>query len=292
LASAKNYCLLFAFVTSLSDKFSESDKVFPSFIIFLRDDMSQSIEFNRSAVRPRQCISEGWNLIKPDYWLFFGIMITGFLITNCIPCTNIFLMGPIEVGIFHALFAKMRGKSVDFALLFKGFENYIPAMALGVIKSLPNTISQGIYYAASLSGYLEKIQRQTTEMAPDFAELGVILAISGIVILFLIVFGTAWQLTFIFIFPLTADHNLKIGETIKLSARAGWSNASGLIILSFLQFFIALAGVVAFCVGSYFVLPIIQASSAVAYRQVFPDISQPEQPPQPDYSETYKMPEL
>ena len=47
----------------------------------------------------------------------------------------------------------------------------------------------------------------------------------------------------------------------------------------------ALGGVLAFCIGVLFVLPIIWVSWAFAYRQVFPDLSPTayrNEPPPPD----------
>jgi uncharacterized membrane protein len=75
-------------------------------------------------------------------------------------------------------------------------------------------------------------------------------------------------------------------EALKLSARAGWSNVGGIIVLAILGFLVALVGVLALCIGVLFVMPIIIVAWAFAYRQVFPD-SGPSpayryEPPSPD----------
>ena len=49
--------------------------------------MSQ-IESYAGAVNATECIGNGWNLIKQNYWMFFGIAVVGFLILfvlGCIP---------------------------------------------------------------------------------------------------------------------------------------------------------------------------------------------------------------
>lgn len=101
--------------------------------------MFQLIEFNSSAVRAGECVSDGLALIQPKYWLFLGMSLLAMIIGGCIPCISIFLAGPIAVGIFYALFAQMRegGQPVEFGMLFKGFERFVPAMVVGIVEAAP-----------------------------------------------------------------------------------------------------------------------------------------------------------
>jgi hypothetical protein len=266
---------------------------------FPKDKMSQYIQFNSSAVNASECIGAGWNLIKSDYWLFFGIIFVGLIIGGCVPCVSIFFAGPIAVGIFFTLFTKMRGQPIDFSMLFKGFDKFVPAMVVGIIEALPEIVGQGIRFTFNLSDLSRQIQSPRgsgdffLQTAPDFALSGGIMLLVIVIALVAILFGIAWRITFFFALPLIADRHLDVGEAIKLSARAGWSNVGGLIVLFILQFFVVLAGVLALCIGLLFVLPIIQASSAVAYRNVFPDTRQPvyNEPPQPtDYGGGFGTP--
>ncbi len=102
-----------------------------------------------------------------------------------------------------------------------------------------------------------------------------------------LLFVIAWQITFKFALPILTDNDgLGIGEIIKLSARAGWSNIGGIIVLVILQTLVILVGVLALCVGVLFVIPVIWASNAIAYRMVFPESPQGgiyNEPPRPDY---------
>ena len=69
--------------------------------------MSQSIdsiEFQRGVVKPIECIKEGYNLIKDQYWLFVGIAAIGMLIGSAVPLG--ILMGPMMVGIYMAIFKR------------------------------------------------------------------------------------------------------------------------------------------------------------------------------------------
>jgi uncharacterized membrane protein len=100
----------------------------------------------------------------------------------------------------------------------------------------------------------------------------------------------ALQLLLFFALPLIADHNLTFGDAVKLSASSVMSNLGGLIVLLILEILISIAGMFAFCIGIFFVLPVISAANIIAYRQVFPEAEQdfPNMPPSPDsYGSTY-----
>ena len=74
----------------------------------------------------------------------------------------------------------------------------------------------------------------------------------------------------IFTFPLIADKNVGAVQAIKTSVRAALKNLGGVAGLMGLNFVLVFAGYLAFCVGIYFVIPIITAGNVVAYRRVFP----------------------
>lgn len=259
--------------------------------------MSQNIQFNSSAVSAGDCISDGWALIQPNYWLFLGITIVGLIIGGCIPCVSIFLSGPIAVGIYFALFTQMRGQPVEFGMMFKGFDKFLPAMVIGIIATLPEILGQGVRFSANITDLLSRGGNQSDAVAqslPNFAFSAGMIVLIIVFSLVAFVLGIAWKITFFFALPLLADHNLDIGEAIKLSARAGWANWGGLLLLFFFQFLVALVGVLMLCIGVLFVIPIIQASTAAAYRRVFPDNQLPfnNEPPRPDaYGGTYGMPQ-
>ncbi len=266
--------------------------------------MSQNIQFNSGAIRAGDCISEGWEWIKPQYWLFFGIAFLAMVITACIPFLSIFLIGPIMAGVYFVHFTLFRRQAVDFGMMFKGFEKFVPAMAVGLIQAIPGIITQGVQYTMDFGNVAREILEQQQRRGnthflaqssnTDFALSGGILVFAIISGIILFIFAIAWSVTFYFAIPLVADKDLGIGEAISTSARAGWSNIGGIIILAILQGLISILGALACGIGIFFVLPILYASSAVAYRQVFPDMQpQPQNnmPPQPNaYGGTYGRP--
>ena len=73
-----------------------------------------------------------------------------------------------------------------------------------------------------------------------------------------------------FSFPLIVDRNLSAVKAMTTSARAVLRNLGGVVGLILVNFGLVLVGELAFCVGVYFVIPILIAGNVVAYRKVFP----------------------
>jgi hypothetical protein len=250
--------------------------------------MNTNIPFNRGTIRPAECISQGWELIKDRYWLFFGMVLLGMVIAGCIPCAGALFAGPIAVGLYYSFFTQMRRQPVEFNMMFKGFEKFVPAMLLGLIEAVPGILAQ-IFRVVVQVG--DAVTRQggrassNSDIMPALA--GGILIVALIGGLGFMLFAIAWHITFRFGLPLITEHDLTLSEAIKLSARAGWSNVGGIILLSILEGLVVLAGIIALCVGFFFVLPILWAANAIAYRMVFPEPAQQQnvynEPPRPDY---------
>ena len=259
--------------------------------------MSQNIQFNSGAIRAGDCISSGWELIKQQYWLFFGVAFLTFVITGCIPILNLFLIGPVLGGVFIIHFVRMRQQPIDFGMMFKGFEKFVPLMVIGLIQAIPGIITQGVRFTLDMGEIMRNIMKARgmnipnanllAESSHDMTDLGISVALLSFLLIFgivMLIFGIVWHITFAFAIPLIADKDIAVMDAIKLSARAGWSNIGGLILLAILNFFVMLLGVLACGIGIFFALPILYASNAVAYRQVFPDVS-PQSfntPPQPN----------
>jgi uncharacterized membrane protein len=225
-----------------------------------------NIQFNRSAVSPLDCVSKGWEIVKPNYVMFLAIGF-GVLILGCIPVVSWFLIGPILVGIYGALLKQYRGEQSDFGTIFSGFSQFVPALVIGILLILPgillNTYNLGLRIAQALAIF--DASGLTGSAATIFTIVGFL--INVIALVGSIIFG----ITFTFALPLLADKNLSLMETIKLSAKSGWANFGGLFLLFLLCGVMLIGGFLALCLGILFVLPIIYAAIIAAYRQVFPD---------------------
>jgi hypothetical protein len=63
---------------------------------------AQPPTFNSSAVRPFECLSGGWQLIKDQYFLFVALCLIIVVLVTCIPFTGI-IYGAWMAGIYYAL---------------------------------------------------------------------------------------------------------------------------------------------------------------------------------------------
>ena len=235
-----------------------------------------NIQFYSGAIDAGECVNNGWNLVKPNYWMYFGITLLAVILISCIPCINFFLIGPVGVGVYYVLLKGMRHEPVDFGMMFKGFEKFVPAMVVGLIQSLPGIVWTVIDYGANIAslvgGGIGNGSSGNFYQADGFESpilAGITAAYVVLGLLFAIV-SVVWGITFIFALPILAEHDVSPTEALKLSARAAWSNIGGIILLILIQVLIAIAGVLALCVGVFFVIPILYAATAFAYRQVFP----------------------
>ena len=239
-----------------------------------------NIQYYSGAIDAGGCVSNGWNLVKPNYWMYFGITLLAVILISCIPCVNFFLIGPVGVGVYYVLLKAMRSEPVDFGMMFKGFEKFVPAMVVGLIQALPGIIWTVIDYGVNIARFIG-LRGETGDLGnfyqTDAAELPILAGLTAAYIfmaLFFTVFSIIWSLTFFFALPILAEHEVSPIDALKLSARAAWSNMGGLILLILIQVMIALLGLVALCIGVFFVIPVIYAANAFAYRQVFPLIEQ------------------
>ena len=93
------------------------------------------IPYKRKAVDPVECIKAGWELVKPQYWLFVGMTFVAFFIGSAVPLG--ILMGPMMCGIYLTCFARRRREPVEFGLLFKGFDFFGPSVIATLLHALP-----------------------------------------------------------------------------------------------------------------------------------------------------------
>jgi hypothetical protein len=243
--------------------------------------------FRRGVVRPVECISEGWRLIKDQYWLFLGITFVGVLIAGAVPL-NI-LLGPMMCGIYYCLLRHFRGRSVKFEMLFKGFDDFVQSLIASLLMLIP-------IFAILLPAYILLIVGMFATMpkpgpgAPPPSGPGWEF-FSMLAAFYLVVFVTILvvQVLFFFTFPLIRDKKLSGVQAIGTSFRAVLANFGGVVGLVLLVGLLGLAGSLVCCIGGIFVLPIHYAAYAVAYRQVF-DSQAPESPPVQDYGDPDMQP--
>lgn len=240
--------------------------------------MDQHIEFQRSAIDPGDCIGNAWHLVTRNIWMYIGIGLLTLIMIGCIPILNIFLMGPVLGGFYYVVLHDMRDEPVDFGMMFKGFEKFVPLMLVGLIQSIPGVIIQVLQYSVDIAR-LAGLGPGTPTFDPDFYQpsgsdiagmsIGIFILLFALVFFVLMIF---WTIAFQFAVPLIMEHDLSVGEAIKLSFSAGFANVGSMIVLFILVGLVGLLGILALCVGYFVAVPVGYAAFAFAYRQVFPRI--------------------
>lgn len=237
------------------------------------------IEPQRSAISPGDCIGNAWGLVTNKFWLYIGIGVVTLIMISCIPFLNIFLMGPVLGGFYYVVLRDMRDEAVDFGMLFKGFEKFLPLMVVGLIQAIPGIIIQVLQYTVNIAQLIgvDSGGGSGTFYQSDMPDFGVLQGISMaflFVIIGLSLFSIIWNLAFQFAIPLIIEHDLSIGDAIKTSVSAALGNLGGMIVLLILSVLVGIVGVLAICLGLFVAIPVIYAANAFAYRQVFPLIEQ------------------
>lgn len=222
--------------------------------------MSEQIEFRSGVIRPIECLKEGWEFIKPNFWLFFAISIVGLIIGGA---TLYILLGAMVCGIFYVFLASMDGSEPKFEDLFKGFSFWKPSLLVVAVIVVPTLVMIGLIYVPVLVAMAAGVRFSEDQL---FAMLAGTFAVEAVFSVFVVCLHTLLM----FSFPLIVDKNLSGVRAMMVSAKAVWQNLSGVAGLWAVCFFVTLAGYLALCFGIYLTIPIVLAANVVAYRKVFP----------------------
>jgi len=239
-----------------------------------------NLDYQRGAISPGDCIGNAWSLISAKFGMYLGIGLLTMVLIGCIPLLNLVILGPVLGGFYYVVLRDMRTENVDFGMMFKGFEKFVPLMVVGLLQSIPGIILQIFQYTVDLSRLIGSGGLSTGGSETFFQSSTPNIALTGITMFFVIfmiglsLFSIVWSLAFQFAIPLVVEHEIGVVDAIKLSAGAAFSNLGGLILLFILDFFVALLGILAICVGLFVAIPVIYAANVFAYRQVFPYFEQ------------------
>jgi uncharacterized membrane protein len=242
--------------------------------------MTPDIPYKRKAVDPVECIKAGWELVKPQYWLFVGMAFIAYAIGQAVP---LILMGPMMAGFYVVFFAARRREPIEFATLFKGFDFFGPSLVAMLLHTLPVAAiiipTYLLFYVSIFVAAAAQSQSNSPAgvLGVFFTFFLVIIVISVLIVII--------SVGFIFAFPLIVDRRLNGLEAVKLSFKAGLANFWRLLGMMLLTGIMTMVGM-AFCiVGMFLVLPISYAAIAAAYEQVFglkdPREFAPDLPPPP-----------
>ena len=231
------------------------------------------IEFRRGAVRPIRCLTDGWRLIRDDYWKFLGISLVGIIVGSLAPMY--LLVGPLMCGIFYCLLRQSDGRRVTFDMLFRGFDYFLDGMVATLVIVVPVVailvpLSFGFMFLIHFSLLPQPGAGGRAAPPPPEAVWTFFAVLTGF-FLFIMAVSVAIYSLFLFVYPLIVDRGLTGMEAVGVSARAALANIGGILGLIVLNNVLSCVGLLGCYVGALLVLPISFASVVVAYRQVFPD---------------------
>ena len=229
--------------------------------------MTPQIPFQRNAVEPVQCIKDGWQLIKGQYWLFVGMAAVGMLIGSAVPMG--ILMGPMMCGLFLSFFKVMRREPVEFGTLFKGFDYFGPGVIATLLHMLPIMAVVIPAYFLFYVGMIFSMAASGAGDEPSPAPMLAMFVMFGIFWIVILVLVVVISIGFTFAHPLIVDRKMQGFDAVKLSFKAAMANFWRLLGMAMLTFVLNIAGVLLCYVGVFLVLPIGYAAIASAYNQVF-----------------------
>src|SRR5438128_1542075 len=223
----------------------------------------QPTEFRTGVIKPIECAKEAWEIIKPDYWLLMAIVLVG-AVTSAI--TLYVLVGAMASGIMLCYLKRIDGEPVAFDNLWQGLKFFWPSLPVTLLIFIPvivwmvvlfSTIYMPIIMAAVMGDNLYSDQMLSVVVGA--------LVVDFIVAIVMICFHTLLT----FSIPLVVDRGLTGFKPATVSARAVLKNVKGIGGLIGVNFVLALIGEAMCGIGIYLVIPLIVATSLVAYRKVF-----------------------
>ena len=229
--------------------------------------MTPEIPFNRQAVEPVQCLKNGWELVKDQYWLFVGISAVSAIIGGAVPLG--ILLGPMMCGQYLTFFRKRRGQPIEFGMLFKGFDFFGPSLVATLLHIVPIL---AIVIPAYFIFYITMVVSMVAQGNSGEPNPGLAFGIMGgfmlfwLVVMVVIIFIS---IGFTFSYPLIVDRKLQGMDAVKLSFKGAMANFWRLLGLSLLSGLLTIAGAVLCYVGVFLVFPIVYAAIASAYEQVY-----------------------
>jgi hypothetical protein len=123
------------------------------------------MEIQSGAVSPTGAIEEGWNIIKDDYWTFFGICLVFMVIVIAVALVVGMVNGVIDVGVRAAAGGLDPSKNTGLSAA-----TIIPGIASLVVSSITN-IAIMLVTAMMMCGVYSALSRKVTSGNFEFGDL-------------------------------------------------------------------------------------------------------------------------
>ena len=166
-------------------------------------------------------------------------------------------------------------------MLFRGFDYFVQSLIAYLLMLVPAMIiiipAYAIFFASMFAVMPQPGAGPAAKPNPN--AIWAMFGTMALVGLFVFAVGIAIQVFFYFTYLLIVDRKLTGVQAITTSFRAACANFVGILLLILLTALLTMVGLLACYVGMFFVLPVNFAAVAVAYRKVFPDLTESEQLP-------------
>ncbi|MFK7735200.1 MAG: hypothetical protein AB8B50_04180 [Pirellulaceae bacterium] len=219
-------------------------------------DMSADI--GKVKIRPIELLKRSYEMVKDDYWLFLGITVVGVLLGSMVPLY--ILLGPLMVGIFICYKKLENQEKVEFADLFKGFEQFADALIATLIL-VAITFLVIIPFAILFVVALIASEAQSPNDFPITAFL--------VFYPLLLLLSFAVSLPFIFTFQLIADRKMTAMNAVKASFRGVIRNLGGVILFFIVLGFVSMLLALMCYFPAFLFMPISFGALFLLYRDIF-----------------------
>ena len=240
------------------------------------------LNYVRDAIDAGACIYDAWELVKRRLFIYIVAGLIIMIVPSVVPYVGFLLTAPLTGCFAYIVLRDANEDPVDFGTFFNGLEKFLPLLGISVIQALPGFAIVGITLLATAGGY--SIFPSAADMVTQDPSGQISFGLTAGVVTWMIgyfLFALFWNLALTFAIPLIVEHNVNIGDAIKLSFGAMFSNFGGLFVLGLRGLLVALIGVLALFVGIFVAVPVIMVANVMAYRQVFPRVTFPPDMPQP-----------
>jgi len=218
-------------------------------------------------------VKQGWETIRPAYWLFFGITAVAMLLGSA---AFGILWGPMSAGIFYCLMKRERGEAVEFGDLFRGFDYFADTLVAWLILSA-FAIGAWVAVLLILGVFLTLAGVLPSVLGWLFGGIGVLAAAAVVVAA-----SVALLALNALVFPLIVERKLKPWPAVVTAYRSARAHPKPMVVMGLLLLLLYAGGTLACGVGTLFVAPVVFAAMFAAYRNLFAAAAAPTLEEAPD----------
>lgn len=221
------------------------------------------ISVRKIKIKPIQHLQRGYDLIRSNYWQFFGITLVGTLVGSLVPMGLI--MGSMLIGIYLCFIEAEQKGSSEIGTVFRGFDQFADGLiAYLIILAISFMVMLPVMFIFIGIILFPIIQSQNGGGPPPDFPVAIIFMYPVIILLNIFI-----MTPFIFTFQLMADRKLKATAAIKASWKGVSKNFMGIIWYVIALTFVSMLAAIFCYIPLLLLMPISFASMFVLYRDIY-----------------------